>query len=242
MLKKFSKNYKNTMSKNVRRFQNQRAEKIRGLKSSNPKEYWRILNSDSKQKPKVAPLNEIYEYFKNVNGVEINDTVPNIDTGDNSTNEEINSPVTVDEITQAVKILKNNKSLGNDDLLNEHLKSSLDLMLPIYLKLFNITLDSGVVPYTWLIGNIIPIYKGKGDVRSAENYRPITLLSCLGKLFTAILNKRLSNYLESNNIIGDNQSGFRSGFTTTDNIFIINCLTDIFKSQKKEALLHICWF
>ena len=179
-------------------------KKIRGLKSSNPKEYWRILNSDSKQKPKVAPLNEIYEYFKNVNGVEINDTVPNIDIGDNSTNEEINSPVTVDEITQAVKILKKNKSLGNDDLLNEHLKYSLDLMLPIYLKLLYITLDSGVVPYTWLIGNIIPIYKGKGDVKSAENYRPITLLSCLGKLFTAILNKRLSNYLESNNIIEAN--------------------------------------
>ena len=105
-------------------------KKIRGLKSSNPKEYWRILNSDSKQKPKVAPLNELYEYFKNVNGVEINDTVPNIDIEDNSTNEEINSLVTVDEIIQAVNILKNNKSPGNDDLLSEHLKSSLDLMVP----------------------------------------------------------------------------------------------------------------
>ena len=59
-------------------------------------------------------------------------------------------------------------------------------------------------------------------------------LSCLGKLFTAILNKRLSNYLESNNIIGNNQSDFRSGFTTADNIFIINCLIDIFKSQEKK--------
>ena len=114
------------MSKNVRRFQNQRAEKIRGLKSSNPKEYWRIINSDSKQKAKAAPLNELYEYFKNVNGVEINDMVPIIDIDDNSTNEEIKSPITVDEIIQAVKILKNNKSPVNDNLLNEHLKSSLD--------------------------------------------------------------------------------------------------------------------
>ena len=83
-LKNLSKNYKNTMSKNVRRFQNQRAEKIRGLKSSNPEEFLRILNSDSKQKPKIS------KYFKNVNGVEINATVPNIDIDDNSTNEEIN--------------------------------------------------------------------------------------------------------------------------------------------------------
>ena len=115
--------------------------------------------------------------------MEINDTVPNTDSDNNSTNEEINSPITVDEIIQAVKILKNNKSPGRDDLLNKYFKSSLDLMLPIYLKLFSIVLDRGVVPDTWLIWNKIPIYKDK--VKSAENYRPITMLSRLGKLFTA---------------------------------------------------------
>ena len=175
-----------------------------------------------------------------MNVVDINDTVPNTDIDDNSTNEEINSPITVDDIIEAVKILKNNNYPGNDDLLNEHLKSSLHLMLPIYLKLFNIILDSGVVPDTSLIGNIIPIYKDKGNVSFEENYRPITILSCLGKLFTTILNKRFSNYLESNNIIGDNQSDFRFGFTTIDNIFIINCLIDVFKSQKKKTLFYIC--
>ena len=179
-----------------------------------------------------------------MNEVEINDTVPNIDIDDNSTNEEINSPITVDDIIEAVKILKNNKYPGNDDLLNEHLKSSLHLMLPIYLKLFNIILDSGVVPDTSLIGNIISIYKDKGNVSFEENYRPITILSYLGKLFTTILNKRLPNYLESNNIIGDNQSDFRFGFTTIYNILMINCLIDVFKSQKKKKkkknfILHL---
>ena len=83
--------------------------------------------------------------------MEINGTVPNTDSDNNSTNEEINSPITVDEFIQAVKILKNNKSPGRDDLLNKYFKSSLDLMLPIYLKLFSIVLDRGVVPDTWLI-------------------------------------------------------------------------------------------
>ena len=234
MLKNLSKRYKSTLSKNARRFRNQRAERIRGLKNSNPKEYWRILNSGSKQKTKMAPLNDLFEYFKTINGAEINDTVPDLGGHNNPINEEINVPITADEITQAVKKLKNSKSPGTDDVLNEHIKSSLDLMLPVYLKLFNIIFDNGVVPDTWLIGNIIPIYKGKGDTNSAENYRPITLLSSLGKLFTAIINKQLSDYLESTNTIRDNQSGFRPGFTTTDNIFIINSMIDIFKSQKKK--------
>ena len=61
MLKNLSKRYKNTLSKNARQFRNQRAERIRGLKNSNPKEYWRILNADSKQKTKMAPLNDLFE-------------------------------------------------------------------------------------------------------------------------------------------------------------------------------------
>lgn len=107
-------------------------------------------------------------------------------------------------------------------------------MMPIYQKLFNLIFDTGAVPDTWLVGDILPIYKKKGDVKSPENYRPITLLSCLGKLFTSIINNRLSAFAEDNNIITDTQAGFRKGYSTVDNIFIINCLIDIFKSQKKK--------
>jgi hypothetical protein len=45
-----------------------------------------------------------------------------------------------------------------------------------------------------VVGNIIPIYKNKGDSNDPKNFRPITLVSCLGKLFTAILRERLSKY------------------------------------------------
>ena len=46
----------------------------------------------------------------------------------------------------------------------------------------------------WLVGIMKPIYKNEGDPTLPENYRPITLLSCLGKLFTCILCNRLENY------------------------------------------------
>ena len=82
-------------------------------------------------------------------------------------------------------------------------------MLPIYLKLFNLIFDSGLIPESWTKGIIFPIYKNKGNVTSPENYRLITLVSCLGKLFTAILNNRITKYTKDNNIMNNCQAGFR---------------------------------
>ena len=61
-------------------------------------------------------------------------------------------------------------------------------------------LDTGNIPESWLIGVIKPLYNNKGDPTLPENYRPITILSCMGKLFTAILNT-LNNFLEVNSIL-----------------------------------------
>jgi len=57
--------------------------------------------------------------------------------------------------------------------------------LPVYHHLFNSGSNTGMLPGSWLVGYIIPIYKNKGNAESPENDRPITMLSCMGKLFTA---------------------------------------------------------
>ena len=62
----------------------------------------------------------------------------------------------------------------------------------IIVDLFNVVLDSGIVPTEWCIAMIIPIFKNKGESTNPDNYRGITLLSCLGKLFTSVLNNRIS--------------------------------------------------
>ena len=67
-----------------------------------------------------------------------------------------------------------------------------------------------------------------------ENYRSITLLSCLGKLFTAIINDRLKKYAEKYDLIGWTQSGFRKKYSTTDNLFILKSLMDIMQANKKK--------
>ena len=105
-------------------------------------------------------------------------------------------------------------------------------MCPLYAKLFNLIYDTGLVPDSWTVGNILPIYKNKGDINLPENYRPITLLSCFGKLFTATLNARLNTYMEETNGIDSCQAGFRKGFSTTDNLFILHSLLELSKSNK----------
>ena len=70
------------------------------------------------------------------------------------------------------------------------------------------------------IGLEKPIYKGKGDRSHPENYRPVTLLSCLGKLFTSILCDRLNTFADEFEFINEAQTGFRKGYCTPYNIYI----------------------
>ena len=82
-------------------------------------------------------------------------------------------------------------------------------MKEIYASLFNRILNEGKIPESWAIGMITPIYKNKGDKGDFNNYRGITILSCLGKLFTSIINTRLNRYANATNLINENQTGFR---------------------------------
>ncbi len=149
---------------------------------------------------------------------------------------DMNRAFTAEEIRHAVKKLKNSKAAGIDRITNEYIKASIDLMIPIYTYLFNIILNTGDIPKTWLIGKIIPIYKGKGDTKDPGNYRGIALLSCLGKLFTSLLNNRITDFVESNKILIENQAGFRRGYGTVDHIFVFKCLIDILGSDRRKLV------
>ena len=105
-------------------------------------------------------------------------------------------------------------------------------MLPLYKDYFNTILDTGIVPDSWLKGLICPIYKRSGNPSNPENYRHITLVSCFSKLFTSILNNRLNTCLEEFEILHENQAGFRSGYSTTDHVFVLHSLLEILKVRK----------
>ena len=101
-------------------------------------------------------------------------------------NDGLNERITLEEIESMINKLKNAKACGKDLIRNEFLKSSLE-MRRVIVDLFNIVLDSGIVPSKWYIGVIILIFKNKGENTNPDNYRGITLLNCLGTLFTLSL-------------------------------------------------------
>ena len=112
--------------------------------------------------------------------------------------------------------------------------------MPTYLNLFNIIYESGIVPEEWLIGLIKPIYKNKGDPMKPENYRPITLLSCLGKVFTCILNHRLETFANEINLLKENQAGFRKSYSTLDHVLTLQFLSNILLQRMKKNILCLC--
>ena len=137
------------------------------------------------------------------------------------------------------KNLKNNKSPGIDQIINEYMNNSSIRMLPMYTNLFNLIMDIGYIPKTWGEGMIIPKYKGKGDPSSPTNYRPITLLSCISKLFTSILNNRLNTFLEENRMFLENQAAYRKRYSALDHIFTLNSRNEILKHYDKKTILYI---
>ena len=162
----------------------------------------------------------MFEYFKSLNSNEEPDLHEHgqtseilIDVPNPENNEELrlskdvlNDPISNKDINRAIKLLKLNKSSGIDDVLNEYIISTKHIFVPIYRKLSNLILENGIVPSDWVKGNIIPVYKNKGSKNEPNNYRPITLLSCIGKLFTSIINSKLTISLEENGILNETQS------------------------------------
>ena len=103
--------------------------------------------------------------------------------------------------------------------------------------MFNVILNSGSIPSDWGIGIIKPIYKNKDEPTKPEYYRGITVLSCFGKLFTAVINKRLTKYLDAHRILGEEQAGFRQNYSTVDHIYVLKCIIDIYTQKNKKIFL-----
>ena len=145
----------------------------------------------------------------------------------------LDSCITMHELDFALKRLKNSKSPGSDFLLNEFLKNSTFLFRKTLLTIFNHILNTGKFPEVWTLGLIVPIHKN-GNINIPGNYRGITLLSCVSKLFTNILNLRLNKWAEQSNKFDNFQFGFREERSTIDALFILNTLTEIFLSKNKS--------
>ena len=148
-------------------------------------------------------------------------TLPNVAIGDNFPLDSIS--LTSFEVESILKSLKTGKASGPDQISNRILKElAHSLSFPLC-DLFNYSLSSGKVPKLWKQANVTPIYK-KGDQSEVSNYRPISLLSTIGKVMEKLVHKYVSDYFIEHNVITSLQSGFISGDST------VNQLVDIYNT------------
>ena len=134
----------------------------------------------------------------------------------------LSSDISVSEVEKVLKRAARNKSPGQDLLKIEELLPVLEdpEAVGTLHKLFQIFWKLERVPKELKTSILVPIFK-KGDKFKPCNYRPIALLSNLLKLYQAILDDRVSTFLESNNLLADAQHGFRPDRSLLDAHFLL---------------------
>ena len=119
------------------------------------------------------------------------------------------------EIIDTINININNKSSGPNSIPNIILQSIKLFIAEPLADIINLSFSTGTYIDKLKLSKIIPIYKEKGDKLSSINYRPISLLSNVNKIFEKLMYKRLYSFLEEQKSIYDYQFGFRQYHSTT---------------------------
>ena len=235
--------YKASLRKARYKYDVQQTEKLNKLRYKNARDYWKLLKSVSTSGRANIPLTEFERYFKSVNNPDSKFYVADENILLNNDRyirgeidvmfEELNLPITQREISKSIKQLKNKKSAGPDRLLNEFFIHGEQVLLPYIEIIFTAILNNGYFPEDLSVGEIVPLHK-KGSLNSVDNYRGITLLSAFGKLFTRVLNNRLTEWAEEYSVYVEAQAGFREPMGTTDHIFSLHGIISHYVNTRKR--------
>ena len=149
--------------------------------------------------------------------------------------DELNYEMSHEEVSKAIDAAKNGKAfleIPNAALKNDNAKLLLS-------KFFNLCFQSGVSPTGWSFSNIIPIPKPEKDQRDPLQNRCITIICCIAKIYSSILNKRLQKHLENNRILADEQNGFRCSRSCIDHSVLVTFLRNRLALGKETFLTFV---
>ena len=125
--------------------------------------------------------------------------------------------VDVDIVTNKLNSLSVSKSQGPDEILGKLLMELREDIAPSLVNLFRASIEAGVVAQDFSDATVVPIHK-KGGRDKAENYRPISLTSIVGKILESIIKDNIVKFLDENCLIRDSQHGFISGRSCLTNL------------------------
>ena len=122
---------------------------------------------------------------------------------------------TDEEVLNLIRTLEPKTSSGYDNLSSKHLLQLAEMLHSILRLIINKSLMTGIFPDKLKIAIVSPIYKGKeSDPHEFSNYRPISLLPALSKIFEKVVHKQLYEYVDANNLLNTSQYGFRPNHAT----------------------------
>ena len=221
---------------------------LKQLQKEKSSEFWKIINHmkdvDNKSENPISAKRWLH-YYETLNVEKYNNDfqqniLTDLDEEENKLPDNIilNKIITHKEVSEAIRNLKSNKAPGLDGFCLELLKNSSSYLMTPLVKLFNLVLDSSEYPDLWNLSCITHIHK-KGDKFEPQNYRGISVSSCIGKVLCYIINKRINSYIEEKKILKNNQAGFRKNHRTIDQIFVLKTLVQ--KYIKNKQKLFVCF-
>ena len=144
------------------------------------------------------------------------------------------------ELKAALRKLKLHKEPGSDQITNEMIINLGSNGMAVLLRLINIIWKTGQLAKDWKTAVLIPLMKKNKPKSAPSSYRPISLISCIGKLVERMINERLNWWLEHNNIITPCQTGFRSNYTTEDQLIrLTQKIQDGFQMNKDTIAVFV---
>ena len=204
-------------------YQKEIEDKINSQNNFGDKDWWKLVNRFSMRKGLshsiIPPIEHGTEtVYCNLRKAEIfneyfikqtvlnnpDDNVPFINPNEQTIPQLV---ITTAMVRSVLENLDPKKAVGPDGIHNKILKIGSDLISEPLSKLFNRSLTETSFPEIWKKANVTPIFK-KGDKHLCKNYRPISLLSCIGKIMERCVHGHIFNYLKVNNILTVSQSGF----------------------------------
>ena len=147
-----------------------------------------------------------------------------------------NDPISKKEFEHCLSLTKES-SAGIDQITYSMIKKSHPSLQKNIMTLFNHIFLEECFPDKWRTSIIIPILKPNKNATLPSSYRPIALTSCLCKLLEKILNIRLMWYLETHNVITQQQSGFRCNRGTTDQLVMLSNDLQTAKDNKEHSIV-----
>ena len=151
-----------------------------------------------------------------------------------STNDD-DHPILREEVEIGIRSLKDGKAAGVDNIPAELIKHGGEAVTNILWKICNKIWQTGKWPTSWTQSLIITLPK-KGNLQLCQNYRTISLISHASKVMLKVILKRLKPHTEE--IITEEQAGFRSGRSTTEQIFNLRVLCEKY-SQHQQDIYHV---